>query len=125
VTRRAGPVVALRDGKYPAEPVFECEFNVRLDMLPLPELGGNGYLLSVPIALAAVLAPLAVGGLAGTYAMSAFTRGAGYEPSSLLSLWPTLVAAWLLLTLFYLVPVSVIGSVLGGYLAHRSSPRSA
>lgn len=56
----------------------------------------------------------------GGYGLSAVWGTPGYDPSKLLTLIPTLGLVWLLLAGLYSVSVSVIGSVIGGYVKTRS-----
>jgi hypothetical protein len=63
-----------------------------------------------------VLATVVVGGSG----LSTVWGTPGYEPSTLLTLIPTVGLIWLLLAGLYTVSVSVIGSVLGGYVRTRS-----
>jgi hypothetical protein len=116
----------------------------------VPELSAGGYLLPAALAGAAVLVPLGAGalagyrttgrmnerlragaragillavivtGLAGSHAATTLLQGSGYDASGLLSMLPTLVAVWLLAVVLYAIPVSTVGSVLGGHLRTRS-----
>lgn len=63
-----------------------------------------------------VLATAVVGG----YGLSALWESPSYDPSALLTVIPTVGVIWLVLAGLYTVSVSVIGSVIGGYIRTRS-----
>lgn len=124
-------------------------------MQPLPGGGAvGGYLLSVAIAAALVLVPLLLGAVVGYRTVGRTTdrlragaragaalaalatvgvlvyvfvvvEASGTDVSTLLGLLPTLGVIWVLLAGLYSVCVSVIGSVLGGYIRTRSGYASA
>ncbi|WP_276257893.1 hypothetical protein [Haloglomus litoreum] len=115
----------------------------------------GGYLLPTAIAAVLVLVPLFLGGVVGyrtvgrtsdrlragaragaaltvlatagvgLYAFTVLPGASGYDVSTLLTLLPTLGIAWVLFAGLYSVCVSVIGSVLGGYIRRRATYASA
>jgi hypothetical protein len=124
-------------------------------MQPLPDAGPvGGYLLPATVAAALVLVPLLVGAVVGYRTVGrtsdrlragaragaalavlataaavvyAFTvvGASGVEVSTLLGILPTLGVIWVLFAGLYSVCVSVIGSVLGGYIRTRSAYATA
>jgi len=108
------------------------------------------YLLPAAVAVGTVLVPLAVGFVVGyrttgrtsdrlragaraggvltvlatlvvgASGLSLVWGSSGYDVSTLLTLIPTVGLVWLLLAGLYTVSVSVLGSVVGGYVRTRS-----
>lgn len=115
----------------------------------------GGYLLPTAVAAGTLLVPLTVGflvgyrttgrtsdrlragaraggvltalatGAVGGYGLSVVWESPGYDSSTLLTLIPTVGVIWLVLAGLYTVTVSVIGSVVGGYIRTRSRYRTA